>query len=65
MARVPGWAIPVFPFRPLWMSARAGALEVGEAAPDFELDTFDRVGKVRLASFRGQKPVVLVFGSYT
>jgi hypothetical protein len=65
MARVPGWAMPALPFRPLWMSARAGSLEVGEAASDFELDTFDRSGKVRLGSFRGQKPVVLVFGSYT
>ena len=65
MARVPAWAMPALPFRPLWMSARAGALEVGEIAPDFALDTFDRAAKVRLGSFRGQKPVVLVFGSYT
>jgi hypothetical protein len=65
MARVPGWAMRGLPFRPLWFWARAGALDVGEAAPDFELNTFDRTGRVRLASFRGQKPVVLVFGSYT
>jgi hypothetical protein len=65
MAKVPRRAMLVVPFRPLWFSARAGALEAGDPAPDFELDTFDRTARVRLSSFRGQKPVVLVFGSYT
>jgi len=37
----------------------------GDLAPDFEL--FDTAGKesVRLSQFRGDKPVALVFGSFT
>jgi hypothetical protein len=65
MARVPGIAFAVLPFVPLWNSARGGDLQVGDPAPDFHLEKTDKSGKVQLASFRGQKPVVLVFGSYT
>jgi hypothetical protein len=39
--------------------------EVGAAAPDFELDRLAEKGKVKLSSFKGKKPVVLIFGSYT
>ncbi len=39
--------------------------QVGEAAPDFELDLYDRSGRIRLSSFRGDRPVVLIFGSIT
>lgn len=39
---------------------------VGEVAPDFELPLADDAEKtVRLSSFRNQKPVALIFGSYT
>jgi hypothetical protein len=38
---------------------------VGELGPDFELKRFDGIGSVRLSSYRGRKPVVLVFGSLT
>lgn len=38
---------------------------VGEVAPDFTLRSPDGKTKVRLSSFRGDKPVVLVFGSFT
>jgi len=55
----------VVPFKQLWMFARAGHLQLGDPAPDFSLPTVDRKARVRLASFRGHKPVVLVFGSYT
>lgn len=65
MAQVPGVAFAVFPFVPLWNVARSGDLQVGDMAPDFTLETTDQSGTVQLASFRGQKPVVLVFGSYT
>jgi len=65
MARVPGPAMAILPFQPLWRIARDGTLRPGDPAPDFELDTFDRSARVRLVSFRGEKPVVLVFGSYT
>jgi hypothetical protein len=65
MAKVPGIAFAVLPFETLWMNARAGHLQPGDTAPDFSLQTLDGSAQVRLSSFRGQKPVVLVFGSYT
>lgn len=58
-------AFMILPFKPLWLYARAGRLQVGDPAPDFSLTTEDKKQTVRLDSFRGQKPVVLVFGSYT
>jgi hypothetical protein len=65
MAHMPGPAFLVLPFETLWMNARAGRLHVGDAAPDFTLKTPDGSAQVRLASFQGKRPVVLVFGSYT
>jgi hypothetical protein len=65
MAKMPPLAFMVLPFEPLWMDARAGHLQVGDAAPDFALKTLDGTAEVQLASFRAQRPVVLVFGSYT
>jgi hypothetical protein len=65
MKHVPMPSMLLLPFRPLWMIARAGHLQVGDAAPDFELLTHDKSQTVRLSDFRGEKPVVLVFGSYT
>lgn len=38
---------------------------VGEMAPDFELRTVDGLTRVRLSSFRGTKPVVLIFGCFS
>ena len=55
----------LFPFKPMWLFARSGHLKVGDFAPDFSLQTLDKKSRVRLSSFRGGKPVVLVFGSYT
>ena len=37
----------------------------GELAPDFELPSLDGTGTVRLADLRADRPVALVFGSYT
>jgi hypothetical protein len=65
MSHVPDAAFLVLPFRTFWMSARAGNLAVGDAAPDFELPTLDRSRTVRLSSEYRLKPVVLIFGSYT
>jgi AhpC/TSA family protein len=65
MRRVPGPAMFVLPFKPLWFLARAGNLSVGDRAPDFSLPTADKNARVRLSDYRGQRPVVLVFGSYT
>lgn len=39
--------------------------QVGQDAPDFKLLTRDGKRSVTLSSYRGAKPVVLVFGSYT
>lgn len=50
---------------PLWLFARSGHLVVGQPAPDFRLQTLDKTSYVQLSSFRGERPVVLVFGSYT
>ena len=65
MKRMPMPVFMVVPFEPMWKVARAGQLSVGDPAPDFNLRTADKKSRVSLASFRGQKPVVLVFGSYT
>jgi hypothetical protein len=65
MAKLPMPLMVIFPFRPMWGSARAGQLSVGDTAPDFSLPLGDGSGTVRLSDFRGKKPVVLVFGSYT
>ncbi len=65
MRHVPWPAMFVIPFKPLWFAARAGTLRVGDPAPDFDLPTADKKARVRLAAFRGQRPVVLIFGSYT
>lgn len=43
----------------------SAAPKPGEMAPDFELRSPDGKSAVRLSSFRGGKPVVLVFGCYT
>jgi peroxiredoxin len=47
------------------MNARKGTLRVGDAAPDFALESTDHQSHFQLSSLRGQEPVVLVFGSYT
>ena len=65
MAKLPAVAFIVLPFKPLWMNARAGKLQVGQPAPDFTLKSAGGGSTVSLSSFRGLRPVVLVFGSYT
>ena len=65
MARVPEPLMYLVPFKQLSFVARAGHLKVGDPAPDFSLPTRDQKARVELTSFRGQKPVVLIFGSYT
>lgn len=41
------------------------APKVGDTAPDFELLDVQGENSIRLSDFRGQKPVVLIFGSFT
>lgn len=38
---------------------------IGERAPSFKLPTHDGQKEISLGQFRGQKPVVLIFGSFT
>jgi hypothetical protein len=67
MAKIPG-PIPflVLPFETLWMRARAGTLQVGSPAPDFALMKLDKTATIQLSALGAQnRPVVLVFGSYT
>ncbi len=65
MAKLPMISMAVLPFEPLWSIARAGVLQPGDPAPDFRLPTYDKSSLVQLSSFRGDRPVVLIFGSYT
>lgn len=68
IGRLPRFAMPVMavlPFERLWSFARSGPLREGDPAPDFELERHDRSGRVQLSSHFGERPVVLVFGSYT
>jgi hypothetical protein len=65
MKRVPLPAMMAVPFETLWNRARAGRLRPGDTAPEFRLATAGRSSTVQLADFRGSRPVILVFGSYT
>ncbi len=70
MSVVPFPVLMPFPIMPMWNLARGGDLKVGEVAPDFSLQPRDKnqeqePQQVTLSSFQGEKPVVLIFGSYT
>ncbi len=43
----------------------AGAPKVGDMAPDFELTDVTGERTVTLSQFRGERPVALIFGSFT
>ena len=65
MSKLPMVSMLVLPFESLWNIARAGDLKVGDVAPDFRLQTYDKSTWVQLSSFHGDRPVALIFGSYT
>lgn len=65
MMRLPQPAYFLFPFETMWTQARYGQLNPGDSAPDFTVETLDTKAAVPLASLWEDKPVVLVFGSYT
>ena len=44
---------------------RQGDLRTGDPAPDFKLEVMRTHEKIELSSFAGDRPVVLIFGSYT
>ena len=54
---------------PNWETTKALMLRtapvVGEQAPDFTLETRDGGESIRLSQFEGDRPVVLIFGSWT
>ena len=65
MSGLPMVSMMILPFEPLWNIARAGDLKVGDPAPDFRLKRYDDSSWMQLSSFRGDRPVLLIFGSYT
>jgi len=65
MSRLPDAVFLVFPFETMWTRARAGTLRAGDSAPDFTLTTLDHSARLQLSTLTAQRPVVLVFGSYT
>ena len=56
MKRVPAYLVAFILFLPV----RAGAVEVGQKAPEFELAS-TQGGTIKLADFAGKKEVVLLF----
>ena len=65
MARMPMPAYFLFPFETMWSRARAGHVNSGDAAPSFTVKRLEDKTPVELGSLWAEKPVVLVFGSYT
>ncbi len=65
MARMPMPAYFLLPFETMWTQARAGHVNVGDMAPDFTVKNLEANEPVQLASLWTDKPVVLIFGSYT
>ncbi|MBM3786171.1 MAG: hypothetical protein FJW30_17565 [Acidobacteria bacterium] len=47
------------------MGRGEGTLQPGSLAPDFTLRKSKSEASVTLSSFRGKRPVALLFGSYT
>ena len=66
MAHVPMPAFFVLPFETLWMHERAGHIHPGDQAPAFTVRELQGAeAPVDMAALWTERPVVLVFGSYT
>lgn len=65
MSHMPWQIFLVVPFETLWTRARAGALGIGDSAPDFSLLKLDKTTTVHFSDVNKTQPVVMVFGSYT
>jgi hypothetical protein len=50
---------------PFYGALMAPELAPGDPAFDFDLPRLDGSGRVHLSDFAGERPVALVFGSYT
>jgi hypothetical protein len=65
MAKMPIPAYFLFPFETMWTNARKGTLELGDTAPNFNVQMLEGNEPLALSALWANKPVVLVFGSYT
>jgi hypothetical protein len=65
MSHMPLPAYFVIPFETLWSNARRGHLNLGDTAPDLAVKRLDNTTPVNLGSLWTERPVALVFGSYT
>jgi hypothetical protein len=50
---------------PYYLELMTPQLAPGDPAFPFDLPLLDGSGRVRLADFAGERPVALIFGSYT
>jgi len=65
MSRMPMPAYFLFPFETMWTHARSGTLRAGDTAPGLPVQTLDTQQSRTLSELWKDRPVVLVFGSYT
>src|ERR1700728_4626442 len=65
MSRMPMPAYFLFPFETMWIRARNGTLHVGDTAPGLTVQTLGTQLPTALSELWKDRPVVLVFGSYT
>jgi peroxiredoxin len=50
---------------PFYLGLMTPSLAPGDPAFDFDLPRLDGSGRLRLSGFAGERPVCLIFGSYT
>ncbi len=70
VAGVVTWALITIGPRNVWGMLRydtrqEGALQVGDVAPDVSLMALDGHTRVHLTDRMGERPLVVIFGSYT
>ncbi|WP_236656940.1 hypothetical protein [Acidisarcina polymorpha] len=65
MARMPMPAYFLFPFETMWTHARRGTIQAGDIAPSLTVKKLEDKSPIELGSLWAERPVVLVFGSYT
>jgi hypothetical protein len=65
MSRMPMPAYFLFPFETMWTHARGGTIQPGDIAPSLTVKKLEDKSPIELGSLWAERPVVLVFGSYT
>lgn len=58
-------AIPKSPAEVKGLGDRNGKFKPGDMAPGFDLKVMHKETRIALSTFRNQRPVALIFGSYT